>query len=188
MTHEAGLAEYIVHACPRGPLANQLDAFFAASKAAFGPNTAHGYLPHITATGFFRMEPKHLPRFAAALDGAVQLSAPNRPGPVVQIRESMFELELHCFVIDAPWLTELANQFREALDAPEDRALIRPKDWLHLSLAYGFPPEHHAPLKAMAGDMIDPHAQASWDLCLLERTAPAQWQCHAGWPVGAHRS
>ena len=46
--------ELILYACPIGPLADDLDAYFSQVTARFGPTTAQTYPVHCTLTGFFR--------------------------------------------------------------------------------------------------------------------------------------
>lgn len=159
--------ELILYATPVGPLADAVDAYFAAAE----PTTANDYPPHCTLTGFFHREPRRADEVAAELQGLV-----NSAGPVPV--DGVIVRSLH---VGPDWVgLELHSPFCEALTAHfiADHRLevnddaLRPKDWLHLSLAYGA--DDLAAHAAMASAMIDPTLPCTWEVGLWER-AGTDW-------------
>ena len=167
--------ELILYACPVGELATQLDAYYARTRAEFGPNTAHRYPPHVTLTGFFHDTAAAIPIYIQAL--ATALAAAPQP-PTITITGTMFEPTFHGLLIESPWLKDLTKAFAWLAHSPTRRDALRLKDWLHLSLAYDFPPEHHAPLAECGRAMVDIAASVRWELRLYERYGMHEWRCH----------
>lgn len=175
------MIELIVYACPTGALADQLALYYERSLAQCGPNTAHRYMPHVTLTGFFHDVEASAPFYAARL--AVALAdlqlAPDPPLAVVGVEMNP---EFHGLLIESAWAKQVTARFAELAHAsPTRRDALRVKDWLHLSLAYGFDPEQHDALAALARELIDPSASAGWELRLYERRPGDAWVLHAGW-------
>lgn len=179
----ATIGEYIVYACPRGPLAAQIEAYFASSLAAYGPNTAHRYMPHCTLTGFFPDQAATVPAYAAALAGALSQARGTRPAQPLAVLGLECRPDFHGLLLDGPWLERLVADFAAAADSPTRRSPLRLKSWLHLSLAYGFAPAQHEPLAALARAMVDPAAAVTWELCFYERHGDGSWVCHAAWDL-----
>lgn len=173
---------YIVYACPLGPLAVQLEAYFAAARARCGPNTAHRYMPHCTLTGFFRDDSERLPAYIAAMHAALN-AAFERPLHPVGVYGMQLSHTFHGLLIDAPWLQSVIAGFAARAGSPAHDRPLRLKANLHLSLAYDFPPEQHDPLAALARELVDPHASATWEVRLYERHNDWSWTCHAAWPI-----
>ena len=86
-------------------------------------------------------------------------------------------------LLDGPWLKALIADFARSVDSPTRRDALRLKDWLHLSLAYAFPPEQHAPLAALARELVDVTAPVAWELGFYERLEAGVWACHSRWPL-----
>jgi hypothetical protein len=175
--------KYIIYACPFGELAGQVDRYMAASRAQFGPNQAHAYMPHCTLTGFFHDDPQELPASIAGLDAAYRMLPQEHTAPIITVREMMLTPEFHGLLLESEALRAMAADFARRAISPTRRDAIRLKDWLHLSLAYGFPPEQHGPLAALARKMVDPQAAVRWSLRFYERCADGEWLCHAEWAL-----
>lgn len=182
-THFAAARKYIVYACPLGKLAQQLEGYYAASRAACGPNAAHQYMAHCTLTGFFHDEPASLPAYLGALEAALGRARASRPDPVLQITGLLLSETFHGLLIESPWLQRLAADFTDGAPSATRRDRLRLKDRLHLSLAYEFPREQHPSLATLARDLVEIAAPVSWELRFYERHADGGWSCHARWPL-----
>jgi hypothetical protein len=175
--------DLIVYACPTGPLATQIEAFYAASLAQCGPNNAHAYPPHITLTGFFHDEPAAVPRYVAALHAAHGRALARGPAEI-SITDLLLRPDFLAFTFESPWLEALAADFAASVAEPLTRQdAIRVKSWLHLSLAYGFAEQQFQPLKVLAEQHIDRAAPVGWELRFYERQPGDTWICHAIWPI-----
>lgn len=176
-------AALIVYACPTGELARQVEAFYAASRARFGPNSAHAFPPHITLTGFFHDDAATAPRYAAALGAAREKAMARRPAEAVTITRLAATAAFHGLLIHSPWLEALAADFAARAASPTRRDSVRLKSDLHLSLAYGFRPADGPALGELARAMVDPAAPAAWELHLYERRPDGGWVSHASWAL-----
>ncbi|MFV9506063.1 MAG: hypothetical protein AB4911_16035 [Oscillochloridaceae bacterium umkhey_bin13] len=177
------MLELILYACPAGPLADQITAFYATSQARFGSNSAHAYPPHITLTGFFHDEAAALPGYLIALEAAYQQAQTSRPTQPVVIEALVTSPEFHGLLIDSPWLEALSADFANRAVSATRPGPLRLKRDLHLSLAYGFAAEHGPALGTLAQAMVDPAAPVTWQLELYQRHADGRWQSHASWPI-----
>ncbi|MCL4507237.1 MAG: hypothetical protein M1434_14745 [Chloroflexi bacterium] len=177
--------ELIVYVCPMGELAQQLHTYFDAARAACGPNTAHRYMPHISLTGFFQDLPSAVPFYTAALDNALAALPPahDPANPAIRITGMRFQDSFHYLKVESPWLAQLAAEFAQQADSPTRGSAIILKDFLHLSLAYGFPPHHGLRLAQLARELIACHSPAGWELRLYERGDCERWTQHAVWPL-----
>jgi hypothetical protein len=175
--------EYILYACPLGELAQQLDRYFVASRAAVGTNAAHQYMPHCTLASFFHDAPDAVGIYTAAVDAALRRARPARPQAALTILEMRLGEDFHGLLLDGPWLKALVADVVRNAHSPTRRDALRPKDWLHLSLAYAFPPQQHAPLAQLARSLVDISAPVEWELRFYERHVDGAWQAHARWPL-----
>lgn len=190
----------IVYACPVGPSTAQIDAYFVRARREFGHNPAHDYMPHITLTGFFpeaRASIVHYTQWLEQAHSEVMAQVSVLPITIVEL---MLTEQFHGLVIESPWLLELTRRFIARADSPTRPEAIRPKEWLHLSLAYGFRPEEDAPLRALAQASVEPQTQMDWALRLYERRPDPEptarlvpgsdewvaqvWECHGEWSLG----
>ncbi len=167
------ITEFILYACPVGVLADQLDAYLAASTARCGPNAAHQYVPHVSLTGFF-----HDDAGAAAFYAPLAEPAAHEHASVV-IEQMMLRGDFHALLVSSPWLERTAAAFADVAGGSPTRIDdIRVKRDLHLSLAYGFPADSHGELADLAVAMVDIAAPVQWQIRLYERDVAARWHLH----------
>ena len=172
------MPQLIVYACPVGELADQLDAYFAQSRVACGPNAAHHYMPHCTLTGFFEDTTSRIPAYAAGLVRSLQQHQRSHPHPPIVVTSLTFREHWHGLELSADWLRQLIADFATAATSPTQPSPLRLKDWLHVSLAYGFAAEHREGLQHLAEHLINPQSSVDWELRLYERHADGTWTCH----------
>ncbi len=174
---------FIIYACPLGELANQIEQYFVASRAIFGPNAAHAYMPHCTLTGFFHDAAAAIASYIEAVDAALRRARPDQPAQALTIDRMELSQDFHGLVLRGPWLKAVISDFASAACSPTRRDALRLKDWLHLSLAYGFLPDHQDPLANLACKLIDIDAPVAWQLHFYERLGDGSWSSHVGWPL-----
>ena len=186
---DPALTELILYACPVGTLADQLDVYFAESRRQFGANTAHHYMPHCTLTGFFHDRPAAIGSYLSELNNLLPPIAPTPAAPVITITQMCLASGFHRLELESSWLLQMVGEFfrtagllRPSSTRPD---LIRPKKLLHLSLAYEYPPEQEAGLRALAEALIDPGASVGWVVRFYEHHPDNQWTCHAEWPLSS---
>ncbi len=177
------MPKFIVYACPEGDLAAQLDLYFQKSRALCGPNTAHDYMPHCTLTGFFEEASRAVPNYVQRLDRAYRLLERSRPDPVMVIKGLVVRPDWHGLELESPWLKKLMVTFACTATSPTRKDPLRLKDWLHLSLAYGFASEQTSTLADLAQTQVDPTAAVTWELRFYQRNPDNSWICHRRWPL-----
>jgi ubiquitin-associated SH3 domain-containing protein len=175
--------ELILYACPTGELAEQLERYFDLSRNQYGPNAAHRYMPHITLTGFFRDLPTTADHYVRQLDRALAAMPSPDPEPTVALTGLLFKENFHLIQVESPWLKQLTLAYIPLAGTESRREAIRPKDWLHLSLAYDFPAQQHAALQQLALTTVHTDAPAAWELRLYERHPDNSWTCHHAWSL-----
>ena len=172
----------IVYACPRGPLNDQIEAYYARTLNEFGANRAHDYMPHCTLTGFFHDDLFAVPRYIAALEKAVfgegEKRAEESAAASLRITGMPLARDWMGLTLEAEALRRRIAAFAEIAHSPTRAEALRLKDDLHLSFAYGFAPEHQAALARIAAETINPDAPVEWDLRFYERRPANQWVCH----------
>ncbi|KAL7752774.1 ribosylnicotinamide kinase [Sorochytrium milnesiophthora] len=156
-------------------LAQAIARFMNETRARFGPNEAHMYVPHISMTGFFDLPPsvaeKEVEQFLSArLDAASSVTATHiyrPPGSNVLLLACRASSELH----------DLVGSLRDHFSG---RFQVRAKRIDHLSLAYGGKFVDHAPsptevevMEQLARQLIDGISAAEWDivLCAPDRSS-----------------
>ncbi|KAI9030564.1 hypothetical protein DFJ74DRAFT_702855 [Hyaloraphidium curvatum] len=177
------MPRYIVYACPTGPLADQLDAYFACSLSSVGRNEAHAYPPHVTLTGFFEDAPESVPIYTKALTDALDAARPSRPDPPLSIARMELGERFHGLLVDAPWLEAVTADFARRARSPTRREALRLKGNLHVSLAYGFRRDQGQRLAALARLMVDPRSKVAWEVRLYEQMDNGDWICHDSWTL-----
>jgi ubiquitin-associated SH3 domain-containing protein len=135
------------------------------------------------ADGFFHDEPPAVATYCAALEAALRRARPHQPPLALSILGMQLQEDFHGLLLDGSWLKTLIADFARSVRSPTLRNALRLKDWLHLSLAYAFPPEQHQPLAELARQLVDIRAPVIWELGLYERGAEGAWACHAQWPL-----
>ncbi len=173
-------SEYVLYACPTGPLAAQIDTYFAETLALCGPNPAHDFPPHCTLTNFFSDIAGQVPVYLDCIDS---LAAHPRPTPVVAVTGLCLDEHYHGIELASPWLRNLAVNFATHALSLTRQTPIRAREWLHLSLAYGFAPELGRLLGEIAERVINPWTAVVWELRFYSRTPAGEWICHAAWPL-----
>lgn len=182
------MAKFIVYACPQGPLADQLQAYLDQSWEQIGHNAAHAYMPHCTLTAFFEDDSRIIPGDLALLDQLVQERLPSCPQPAIRVTGMALQPGWIGLELDSPWARQLARDFANLANLGDRRTLVKSKEWLHLSLAYGYPPPQQAALAALARQRIDPGAAVSWQIRYYQREAGGGWRCHQAWQLPASPS
>jgi len=173
------MVSLILYACPTGPLAEQLAHYLAESLHKVGPNAAHQYMPHITLTGFFHDMRETVPAYVALLERLLRHRAPATITP----ERLLLTSEFHGIEIVSPDLKALTQEFIAQAPALTRTEALRPKDWLHLSLAYQFPLDQHARLEELAKSHISLETAVAWEVRFYERGVGNQWTCHGSWKV-----
>ena len=170
--------QFIIYACPVGELNAQIETYFTKSRELCGVNAAHKYMPHCTLTGFFSEDFNFIPDYLQALDTAYN-SAKDLCLDVA-IAKLHLAKDWHGLELQAEGLKQLIRNFA-AFDLIRQEKL-RLKDWLHLSLAYGFDPEHGEQLQNLATE-IDLQAKVNWELRFYQKNPDWTWQCLNSWEL-----
>lgn len=177
------MPQFIVYACPLGELADQLQIYFDKSRFLCR-NTAHNYMPHCTLVGFYEDSEASIPRYVQALNQAYEQALRSQPSPPIAIQNLTFRPNWHGLELSSPWLQQLILDF-VALPPCKTRVdILRPKDWLHLSLAYDFHPAYGSALAQLAQALLHPAALVEWELRYYQRDVNYHWVCHQTWPLG----
>ncbi len=155
--------ELILYLTPAGQLAEQCDEFLRVSGARFGLNEDHAYPPHVTLTGFFHRDTNRCDAVRAEIDGALvtfgRIPADAVRNVGLHVVDSWVGLE-----IESTWAKQLTAHAVDAHRALGDEDRLRPKDWLHLSLAYGLNDSQNPnDSVTMAHELVDPEAAVAPD-------------------------
>ena len=169
--------QFIIYACPVGELNTQIETYFAESHQ-YGENKAHKYMPHCTLTGFFTEDFDAIPSYLQALDTAYT-SARNNLALDIAIAKLHFAKDWHGLELQAEGLKQLIRNFATSNATRQEK--LRLKDWLHLSLAYGFDPKHGEQLQNLATETINLQAQVGWELRFYQKNPDWTWQCLKSW-------
>ena len=175
--------QFILYACPVGPLADQITAYYEAVKSRFNWNPALDYMPHCSLTGFFYDHPSSAPLYTHVLQVLVTKERQIMPDPVMRVTGTFFHGDFHGLTLQSQWLTHIAVRFSTEADSDTRSDSIRLKEWLHLSFAYQFSPEEHDGLRRLAKQLINPSTSADWELRFYQRHRDKTWTCHGRWPL-----
>lgn len=179
----AKFCQLIVYACPAGPLAEQLESYFRKSRLLCGANKAHNYMPHCSLTGFFHDDPAHAQTYVAQLEACFQSHWTGAIKQPIRVKGLEFKADWHGLLLDAPELKQLIQHFAETSSSPTRQGEIRPKSWLHLSLAYGFKEGQAKRLESLAQSLVNPEANATWELRFYRRDEGNGWLCYHQWEL-----
>lgn len=177
------ISELILYACPLGPLAAQLDDYYTESFQRCGENAAHRYMPHCTLTGFFHDHPASIPFYIQTLDTLIHQNPLPQEEPLIKIVQLLFEPQFHGLQLESPWLLTFVSEFIGMAESATRTDTIRPKTWLHLSLAYEFPGTNHPTLQCLAEERVDITAPVGWELRFYERHTDNSWTLHGAWSL-----
>lgn len=169
--------QFIVYACPTGELNTQLETYLQLSKEQCGANNAHKYMPHCTLTGFFTDRLSSADYYIEALDEAYKKSD---RAYEIKIKQLVFNPEWHGLELQAEEIKNLIKDFVRLETSPTRQENIRRKDWLHLSLAYGFESCDRAKLEMLARETINLSADVAWELRFYQRLQ-GNWNCLKTW-------
>lgn len=182
MSAPSGLRELILYATPTGDLQRQCDAYFEHLNLRGWHTTAQTYPPHITLTGFFWRSPATHAQVVRSVGAVVEEFGPIEPDAVrierIGHHDAWVGLE-----ISSQALADLTHRVVGADIYNPDEDAMRPKDWLHLSLAYGdlAGGAKLTDLANLARVLVDPNASAGWEVGLWERLPNGRAVHGANW-------
>ncbi|MEM1311599.1 MAG: hypothetical protein AAGF98_19220, partial [Cyanobacteria bacterium P01_H01_bin.153] len=102
----------------------------------------------------------------------------SQPTPPLEVSGMTFRNDWHGLVLASDWLKKLMLDFVCTATSPTRKSPLRPKGWLHLSLAYGFVPDQAEALKTLAQEVINFAAPVEWELRLYQQNPDLSWICH----------
>jgi hypothetical protein len=177
------LFQLIVYACPVGPLAEQIEIYLNKSRSLCGANKAHSYMPHCSLTGFFHDDADQAHYYVERLEDCYQRYWNSRNHNRICVTGMEFKADWHGLLLDAPKLQQLIQQFAESSVTPTRQEKIRPKSWLHLSLAYGFHENQSKRLESLAQALIHLRQEVNWQLRFYRRDPGNGWLCYHQWEL-----
>lgn len=181
MKDESKNYQFIIYACPIGKLNSQIETYLVKSRKLSGENKAHKYMPHCTLTGFFTDELSSIPFYIEALERAYTEAKNNNLSLDVEITKLTFNENWHGLELKADSIKKLVTNFAKLENSPTRQEKLRLKDWLHLSLAYGFNPEAREQLQTLATELIDIKARVNWELRFYQKNPDWTWKCLRSW-------
>ncbi|XP_071806227.1 ubiquitin-associated and SH3 domain-containing protein B-like [Asterias amurensis] len=169
MLDEPSPREYVLYACPVGPLGEELDEFWTKSLQHCGRNGAHSLLPHVTLCSFFPCVDSNVEMLTAALQQAMEELEQTAPETVTLEHYSsanfigLFVEETH-----ADYMRRLTAQFATGALRKAGVKVDPHKKQLHMTLAYQFNTSHHDVLEKLSKE-VSINAAARWELRLYSR-------------------
>ncbi|XP_035682670.1 ubiquitin-associated and SH3 domain-containing protein B-like [Branchiostoma floridae] len=162
--------EYVLFACPTGPLVTQLDEYSEKTLVHCGRNGSHNSFPHVTLCSFFAVPDSTVPKVVhAVLTVAGRLSCREVPAKVsLDFYSSSSFVGLFVDDRSAAFLRNASQEFANEVLKTTGIEVKAHKKQLHITLAYQFNPSQQKKLEELARD-IDTSMPAQWDLRLYSR-------------------
>ncbi|XP_078674734.1 LOW QUALITY PROTEIN: ubiquitin-associated and SH3 domain-containing protein B-like [Branchiostoma floridae x Branchiostoma belcheri] len=162
--------EYVLFACPTGPLVSQLEDYSEKTLVQCGRNGSHNSFPHVTLCSFFSVPDSVVPKVVhAVLTVAGRVRGREVPDKVTLDFYSSGSF-VGLFVDDrsAAFLRTVSQEFANEVLKTTGIEVKAHKKQLHITLAYQFNPNQQHRLEELARDM-DTSMPAQWDLRLYSR-------------------
>ncbi len=175
------LEKFIIYACPTGELFEQIEVYYQTSQTICGQNTAHQYMPHCSLTGFFEAPLSEMPIYLNTLNQAYEQAQDQQIPLSIQVLGMTFKPEWHGLELQGTGIQKLIIDFIQTVEQSNYHVKLRQKNWLHLSLAYGFEAQEHETLKQLAQQCVNPQASIAWELRFYQRHPDWSWSCHSSW-------
>ncbi|XP_014487824.1 PREDICTED: protein UBASH3A homolog isoform X2 [Dinoponera quadriceps] len=162
--------QYVLYACPIGPLAKQLELFWSESKE-LGWNGAHNFIPHITLVPSFNAPDKFTEELANVLE---DVAYQDRLHEHIELETYVSPNFMGFFVkdVNAEWLRNIAVCYVNKLATLGVTAEPQVTS-LHLTLAYQFPSSLFPSLRSTV-EKLSPNTPANWELRLYSRDSRLQ--------------
>jgi len=169
--NEKSTREYILYACPTGPLRLELDEFWHKSLQKCGRNGIHNSFPHITLCNFFKCEDENVASLLHSLTRACKRVLNLNMSTQIDVEYFSTQNYIGFFLQEnsAKLLWKLSEFFAEEakITANTDVEAHSNKQ-LHVTLAYKFLPTHFNSLEILA-KQIDVSKSSLWEIRLYSR-------------------
>ncbi|XP_066279372.1 ubiquitin-associated and SH3 domain-containing protein B-like [Branchiostoma lanceolatum] len=162
--------EYVLFACPTGPLVTQLEEYSEKTLVHCGRNGSHNSFPHVTLCSFFSVSDATVPKVVhAVLTTAGRVRGMEVPAKVsLDFYSSSSFVGLFVDDRSAAFLRNVSQEFASEVLKTTGIEVKAHKKQLHITLAYQFNPSQQKKLEELAKD-IDTSMPAQWDLRLYSR-------------------
>nr|XP_039248084.1 ubiquitin-associated and SH3 domain-containing protein B-like [Styela clava] len=163
--------EYILYACPTGPLGVVLDDFWQNSLINCGRNGVHNSFPHVTLCGFFKCKDENVHKLLQALEEVAKQSTKDLKFSKVGLDYFSSSNYVGLFLEEAAadFLRKFSQEFANKAASAAD-TVVEPHSnkQLHLTLAYKFIPNQLQGLETLA-KKLDLNKPSHWELRLYSK-------------------